>query len=71
MITRSWLRNLLGEDFFGSVVAAALGPRATDNELERVKRLTQLRVLLLPRTRVTDEGVKKLQEALPNCDIRR
>ena len=28
-----------------------------------------LSVLLLRETRVTDEGVKKLQQALPNCEI--
>jgi len=27
--------------------------------------------LKLNQTKVTDAGVKKLQQALPNCDIRR
>jgi hypothetical protein len=31
--------------------------------------LSQLETLWLKDTRVTDEGVKKLQQALPNCQI--
>jgi hypothetical protein len=31
--------------------------------------LTRLELLLLNRSQVTDEGVKKLQQALPNCQI--
>jgi len=33
--------------------------------------LTQLRTLDLSDTKVTDQGVKKLQQALPNCKIER
>ena len=41
----------------------------TDTELEHVKELTQLEVFFLDGTKVTDTGVRKLQRALPNCEI--
>jgi hypothetical protein len=31
--------------------------------------LTQLHGLFLRSTKVTDEGVKKLQQVLPNCQV--
>jgi hypothetical protein len=31
--------------------------------------LTRLKVLWLSRTNVSNAGVKKLQQALPNCNI--
>jgi len=37
--------------------------------LEHLSGLTGLKILWLGDTQVTDEGVKKLQQALPNCDI--
>jgi len=36
-----------------------------------LKGLTHLQVLWLANTQVTDEGVKKLQQKLPNCKISR
>ena len=45
------------------------GPGITDAGLEHLKGLTQLQMLGLERTDVTDQGVKKLQVALPNCEI--
>jgi hypothetical protein len=33
--------------------------------------LNKLECLLLGGTKVTDDGVKKLQQALPNCQIER
>jgi len=44
----------------------------TDAGLEHLKGLTNLRsIKLLLRTQVTDEGVKKLKQALPYCRITR
>ena len=40
-----------------------------DDDLQYLKALTNLEELDLRGTQVTDEGVKTLQEALPNCKI--
>jgi len=44
-------------------------PQITDAGLAHLAGLTQLRALFLYNRQVTDEGVKKLQQALPNCKI--
>jgi len=41
----------------------------TDAGLEHLKLLSHLKVLRLDSTMVTDEGAKKLQRALPKCEI--
>jgi hypothetical protein len=41
----------------------------TDAGLEHLKGLLQLKELYIRGTNVTDEGVKKLRRALPNCKI--
>jgi len=44
---------------------------ATDADLQHLKGLSQLKQVNLYGTRVTDAGIKDLQQALPNCEIRR
>jgi len=41
----------------------------TDAGLEHLSGLANLEYLSIVGTDVTDEGVKKLQQALPNCEI--
>lgn len=43
----------------------------TDAGLLHLQGLSQLQVLQLYNTQVTRQGVKKLQQALPNCEIQR
>jgi hypothetical protein len=45
--------------------------QVTDAGLEHLTRLTRLQALSLADTKVTDQGVNKLQQALPNCKIKR
>jgi hypothetical protein len=40
-----------------------------DDDLQYLQALTDLEELDLRGTQVTEEGVKKLQEALPDCKI--
>jgi hypothetical protein len=44
------------------------GTRITDAGLQHLNGLSQLQTLI-PGALVTDEGVKKLQQELPNCEI--
>ncbi len=41
----------------------------TDAGLVHLEGLTSLRMLFLHNTQITDAGVAKLKEALPECDI--
>ncbi len=41
----------------------------SDNELETLKTLSELKILRLARSKVTEAGVKKLSAALPGCRI--
>jgi hypothetical protein len=52
-------------------VLSLWGTKVTDAGLVHLKGLSGLRLLNLWKTQVTVEGVKKLQEALPDCYIRR
>jgi len=47
------------------------GTEITDAGLVHLTGLTNLHTLILHGTLVTDEGVKTLQEALPDCKITR
>jgi len=57
----AWLRKLLGENFFVTVVGVHLeNSSCTDADLEYLAVLTQLRSLELDGTRVTDAGLERL-----------
>jgi hypothetical protein len=45
--------------------------QVTDAGLECLKGLTELEWLNLKNTQVTNDGVNKLQRALPHCKIER
>jgi hypothetical protein len=53
---------------WGYVVKVS-GDNLTDGGLEHLKGLTNLQKMSFSNTGVTDEGVKNLQQALPNCKI--
>ncbi|MHC4180142.1 MAG: leucine-rich repeat domain-containing protein [Planctomycetota bacterium] len=66
-VTDSSLEHLKG---FTNLHALSLtGTKVTDAGLEHLGGLTSLQMLFLTDTKVTDEGVKKLQHALPKCEI--
>ncbi|MGO8751435.1 MAG: hypothetical protein ACLQNE_36270 [Thermoguttaceae bacterium] len=69
--TGSQIRIVIGDnDFFANVIEVCLdNTQVTDSDLECLKGLTHLQELHLKCTQVTDQGVKKLQQALPNCQI--
>jgi hypothetical protein len=46
-------------------------PQITDEGLEHLTALTDLKFLILGRSQVTDKGVQKLERALPKCEILR
>ena len=52
-------------------VTELYGTEVTDAQLENFKGLSKLQRLHLEGTGVTDDGVKKLRRALPNCKISR
>ena len=41
----------------------------TDAGIQHLKSLTNLKELCVTKTQVTDDGVEKLQQALPNCKV--
>jgi hypothetical protein len=58
----AWLRRLVSDHFFADVAEVGLlGPEVTDEGLERLKGLGQLRLLYLCGGRVTDGGLKHLK----------
>ena len=61
-IEPTWLRVLLGEMYFAEVVSVHLGGTlVTDEELDLLKSLEEMRFLNLSNTRVTDMGVESLR----------
>jgi len=54
----------------GDIHLDNLPRRRPDAGLEHLEGLTNLKWLRLYKTQVTEEGVKKLQQSLPNCTIR-
>ena len=50
--------------------AAGAGP-VTDAGLVHLQGMTNLTILDLRDTKVTDAGVAELKQALPNCEIKR
>lgn len=57
-----WLNDLVGNDFFAAVGDVGLsGARVTDDRLEPLQRLSQLRYLLLDGTEVTGPGLEYLE----------
>ena len=63
------LKHLKGLTDLGSLYLN--NTQVTDAGLEHLKGMTHLRSLSLRGTKVTDEGIQELQQALPNCRIRR
>ena len=56
----SWLRNLVGVDFFSAVVMI-YGTKITDAGLEQLCNMTQLQRLDLSHTQITDAGLEHLE----------
>jgi hypothetical protein len=69
--TPEWLRKMMGGQFFATVIKVYLlnSPVVTDTDMEKLKTLNQLKYVDVRNTQVTDKGVRKLQQALPNCVI--
>ncbi len=74
----TWLRNLLGKDFFHAVELVAVQPRSglgdvkdVDAGLENLNHFAGLQVLALDDPRITDAGLKNLKglTALQNLQI--
>ena len=73
-----WITDYLGDDVFYSVAEVSFpgawkytAHECTDDTLTHLHGLPRLKRVTLKMTRVTDEGVEKLQQALPNCRIQR
>lgn len=59
----AWLRNLLGLDFFSYVNEVYLSyPQVTDDDLEHLKELSEVKQLSLHGAAVTDAGLEHLRE---------
>jgi hypothetical protein len=47
------------------------GPAYTDAAIEQLSRLTSLQSLTLERTGISEQGLTRLERALPGCRIER
>ena len=45
------------------------GPAYTDAAIEHLRELKSLKLLVLQRTKISDQGRVRLQRALPHCRI--
>ena len=64
------LRRLAGLQELSDLQHLCLvGSQVSDEGLEYLSGLAELRILDLTDTQVTPEGIKRLQEALPDCKI--
>lgn len=60
----------LGIDFFTTVLRVSLAnSEVSDADLDRLEAFPQLQELDLRHTKVTSDGAKRLQRALPRCQI--
>ncbi len=56
-----WLRRLIGDDYFFTIVALELrGSNINDANLAAIKRLTDIRWLDIDATKITDDGLEHL-----------
>ncbi len=66
-IDDAWLKKL---GRFPKLYSLVLdGKQITDDGLTHLAEMSNLRILILMETGVSDKGVKKLQQALPDCII--
>lgn len=57
----AWLRRLIGDDFFQDVVVIRLHT-ACDADLKLFSRMKYLRILILDRSHVTDDGMRYVRQ---------
>ena len=65
--TDAGLRKLAGLSKLQTLLL--VNTNSTDAVLEHLQRMKQLNYVYLDRTRATAEGVKKLRQALPTCEV--
>jgi hypothetical protein len=69
----TWLRRpaeALGVRIFHRATKLSLqGPAYTDAAIDHLRELKSLKLLVLQRTKISDQGRVPLQRALPNCQI--
>jgi hypothetical protein len=72
----SWLRRpaetLALEKFLTRATGLTLsGPHCDDRAIEHLTKLTRLESLTLSETKISQEGMRRLQRALPDCRVER